>query len=251
MREALLLVKATRSLGDKSLKLSRKFFSGMLIFLMLLNILMSVIIHDKDCAAIVINFVNTLNFSTFYVIANGFIIRNRSEVSKVDFIKFAVQIPVNKKSIGLSKFIQIWIGFIPLFIIIICQNISCYLKSMEGLQGYIGLCTILMCSQFIVLSLIAGFNPFLAHKSNISRLFTFLYLVIICISLVIIFGNIVLNNEEIYYGMFGARFTGLFEKLEFFSGTTGGVVSILSICLGYLLSYYIPNKIYGREGWNV
>lgn len=251
MREALLLIKATRCISDKSSKLSRKFFIGMLALLMLLNILMSIVVHDKDCAAIVINFVNLLNISTIYVIVYGFNFRNRSQISKVDFINFAVQLPVSKKAIGLSKFIQIWIGFIPLFIVIIIQNISCYVKSLAGLSGYIGLCTILMCSQFIILSLISGFNPFIAHKSHISKLLTVLGIVMFFINIVIIFANIGLNNKEIFYGMFGARFVGMFKNLEIFSGVTGGLVTIISVIIGYLLSYTIPNKIFGKKGWSV
>jgi hypothetical protein len=251
MRDELLLLKATKSLSERSSIVSKRVFSGMLIVLMILNVLLIVIINGKDHSTIVINFANLLNISTTYIIIYGYILRNNSEKYKNDFLKFAIQIPVSKKAVSISKFIQIWIVFIPLFIIIIVQNILCYIKSVEGMSGYIGLCTILACIQFILISLISGFYPYIETKRQSSKAFGFLLLPIIFLSFVLIFGSIGSSNDEIYYGMLGSRFVTIFERLEFFSGITGGLVSIISIALGYLLSFDIPNKIFGKKGWSV
>jgi len=251
MREALLLLKAKKSISDSTTVKLRKLFVGIMIFQMIINIVLIITLHDNDYSGIVINFVNILNLSTMYIIAYGYFFRSNSEKVKNDFLKFAIQIPVSKKAVSISKFIHIWIAFIPLFIILIVQNVAYYVKSFEGMSGYIGLCTILACSQFIILSLVGGFSPFMNPRRRFSKAFSFLTVAIVLLSLVIIFATIGLNNEEISYGMFGPRFVGIFERLEFLSGSTGGVVSIVSIVLGYLLSFTIPNKIFGKKGWEV
>lgn len=251
MRDALLLLKATKSLSDSTTVKLRKLFAGIVIFLMILAILSITIFKYKNYSGMVINFVNILNLSTLFVIAYGYFFRSDSKKVKIDFLKFAVQIPVSKKAVSISKFINIGIAFIPLFIILIVQNISYYVKSIEGMSGYIGLCTILVCSQFIILSLVGGFSPFMNPGRLFSKALSFLTVAIVLLSMVMIFGSIGLNNEEMYYGMFGPRLVGVFERLEFFSGRTGGLIVIITIALGYLLSFTIPNKIFGKKGWKV
>lgn len=251
MEEVLLLIRAKKILNNRTSIVSRKFFVGMIMVLMITSILLIVFVYKNSYSNMVVNFVNTLNISTIYIMLYGYIFRNNSEKSKNDFLKLALQLPVSKKAISLSKFTHIWMGFIPLFIIIIVQNISHNINSQEGMSGYIGLCTLLACSQFIILSLVSGFNPFINPRKRLSKVFSFLTVIITLLSFVMIYATIGLNKDEMEYGMFGSRFVGVFEGMEFFSGTTGGVASIISITLGYLLSYDIPNRILGKRGWKV
>lgn len=252
MKETILLIKATMSLMDGTAKRSRNLFIGVLIaFTVILFILIGITEQKKDYSGIIINFMNLLNFSALYSIGFGYIIRNNKSNFKSDIVQFIAQLPIGKRNFSGAKFIYICIGMLPCVIILICLNIFSDIKGLTGIDGYIGFCTLLLCVQILVLSSVSGFNPYLNSKKVVSNLQNFMAILPIFLIASIIFVTIGLNNEEIYYGIFGSGFSGFFMKLEFIAGIPGAIAVIITLIAGYLLGCLIPDKLFSKRGWSV
>lgn len=252
MRDAILLLKAAEFLRDRRMKIIRRIFIGYLILFAGVNfLLISISTEQTDFSSIVINYFNMANFSTVFVITLGNIYRTDKAIAKYDFLQFVAFLPVSKRAVSHSKFITIWLAFIPSFLVLVYQNIICYIRGLNGFAGYAGLCTVLVCLQFMILSSICGFNPYLNPKGKMSLTFSLASISIIFLPAAGIFVSIGLKNNDILYGIFGESFTGIFYKLEALSGSTGGLLVLLCIILSYALCCIFPERIFARKGWSV
>ncbi len=252
MRDVILLLKAAECLRDRRTKNIRRIFIGYLILFAGINLLLITKSNEQtDFSSVAINYFNMANFSTIFVITLGNIFRIDKSIAKNDFLQFAAILPVCKESVSHTKFITIWLTFIPAFLVLIYQNIICYIRGLNGFSGYIGLCTILVCLQLLILSSISGFNSYFKPKGKMSLAFSLVAVIIIFLPAAGIFASIGLKNSDIYYGIFGDSFSGIFYRLESLSGSTGGILVILCIILSFALCCIFPQRIFARKGWSV
>lgn len=252
MREALLLIKATKKLGDSmSNSMRRVFVTVLLVFAAIAMLLVTFQEQKADYSSVIINFMNMLNFSTLYIVSFGYILRIHNAKNKYDFLKFVVQLPVTKKSYSTAKFINIWIGMLPTFLILAYLNVIVLIKGLSGIAGYIGFCTVISCWQLLFLSFISGINSYIDPKKGLAKFFGYISVFSVFTNAVVIFGTIIFNEEDTQYAMLGTGLIKLFKSLEVLSGAACGACVVLVMIISYLVGCVIPEKLFTKKGWNV
>lgn len=252
MKDVILILLAAGALRDRASRRAKGIVVGTLLMFFVLNIfIITNTKQEMDYSSSVLNYLNILNFSSFYILGFGNIYRNNKENINNDFLQFAVHLPVSKKSVSMARFALVWIGMLPALAVLLYQNIICYFRELNGFSGYIGFCTILFCCHLLIFSAICGFNPYISPRNIVMIILYIASIIVVLITSVSIFASLGLNNEHILYGMYGVGFSGIFAKLEILSGRNGSILVVLSIIISFCLCSVIPERIFIKKGWSV